>query len=306
LLFIESRIRSNSGELGGSWSLLSPSKWENNNNNQQRPPPQQRLDNKSKFFDDFISTNNNNTNQFQSNRSYQRSSNTHSTQTSRENGDHYNGRYDDSGLPARQPFFSDDRPFPQRQQQHQQQNRYQNGNSRQYQQRQFHNNRRGPMSNQQRRRGGFGGGNRETFQDNPNDYDNDFDFETSNLKFNKLTSEDDFKHPTDLTSNEILRPQSETDSTTEHPVLYDKKKSFFDNLALTAAADAPPSYGYNRSKNQDTFGNNGYQRQNNRSNGGGGGGYRRQNNNYRRQQYGNEDFHYRQNNNNSNEYHYRY
>ena len=156
----------------------------------------------------------------------------------------------------------------------------------------------------QQRRGGGGGGNRETFQDNPTDYENDFDFETSNLKFNKLTNEDGFKNQSDLTPNQFIQPQIDTDSTAEHPVLYDKKKSFFDNLAATATSDAPASYGYNRSKNQDTFGDDGYQRHNNRSSGGG--GYRRSNNNYGRQQYGNEDFQYRQQNNNNNGYHYRY
>jgi len=156
------------------------------------------------------------------------------------------------------------------------------------------------MSNQQRRTGGGGGGNRETFQNNPNDYDADFDFETSNLKFNKLTSGDD------LTTNQSHQPQIDNNLSTEYSVLYDKKKSFFDNLAITEPSDASTSFMHNRSKNRDTFGNDGYQRYNNRSNGY---GYRRSNNNYRQQQYGNEDFHYRQhnnNNNNNNGYHYRY
>jgi hypothetical protein len=161
------------------------------------------------------------------------------------------------------------------------------------------------MPNQQRRTGGGGGGNRETFQNNPNDYDDDFDFETSNRKFNKLTSDEEFKHPTDLTTDQSIQPQIDTDSTTDYPLLYDKKKSFFDNLALTEPSDGSTSYMRNRSKNSDTFGNDGYQRQNYRSNGN---GYRRSNNNYRQQQNGNEDFHYRQynNNNNNNGYHYRY
>jgi len=189
------------------------------------------------------------------------------------------------------------------------------------------------MPNQQRRTGGGGGGNRETFQDNPNDYDADFDFETSNLKFNKLTIEDEFKNPNDLPTSQSFQPQIDIDSSAEYPPIYDKKKSFFDNLAITESSDAPTSYMYNRSKNTDTFGNDGYQRQNNRSNGN---GYRRLNNNYRQQQYGNNDFNYRQqqqhgnsdfnyrqqqqqhgnndfnyrqhnnNNNNNNGYHYRY
>src|SRR4051812_37020152 len=106
LFFIESRIHSNSGELDSPWSSLPSSKWENNNN-KPNPSSQQHSGNKSKFFDDFISNSNKN-----SNHSHQRSSNTHSTQTSRENGGHYNGQYDDSGLPIRQPFFSNDQPYP--------------------------------------------------------------------------------------------------------------------------------------------------------------------------------------------------
>ncbi len=294
-VLIESRIHSNSGELGSPWSLLSSSKWEPNNS---KSSSQQPSGNKSKFFDDFISDKNksNNNNQHQVNRIHQRTSNTHSTQTSRENG---GSQYDENGLPIRQPFFSNDRPYPQRQQQQQQQqNRYQNGNG-QYQQRNFYNNRRPQMPNQQRRTGGGGGGNRETFQDNPNDYDADFDFETSNLKFNKLTNDDESKNPIDLT----IQPQIDTDSSSEYPPLYDKKRSFFDNLAATESSDGPTMY--NRSKNTDTFGNDGYQRSNYRSNGY---GYRRSNNNYRQQQeYGNDDSRYRQyNNNNNNGYHYRY
>lgn len=304
----ESRIRSNSGELGASWSLLSSSKWDqrNNNNNNPKASFQHQSGNKSKFFDDFISDkNNNNTNQFQSDRSHQRSSNTHSTQTSRENG---GGQYDDNGLRIRQPFFSNDRPYPQRQQeqeelqpqQQQQQNRYQNGNAQQ-QQRYFYNNRRPQMPNQQRRIGG-GVGNRETFQDNPNDYDADFDFETSNLKFNKLTNEDESKNSTDLPTRQSFQPQTDIDSSAEYPPIYDKKKSFFDNIAITEPSDAPTSYMYNRSKNTDTFGNDGYQRQNNRSNGN---GYRRSNNNYQQQQYGNNDFNYRQQQHGSKDFNYR-
>jgi hypothetical protein len=259
-------MRSNSGELATPWSLLAPAKWENNNNHPKSSSQQRSDNNKSKFFDDFISGSNNNTNQFQFNRSHQRSSNTHSTQTSRENSDYNNGQYDDNGLPVRQPFFGNDRPYPQKEQQqqnryhddsiqqqhryhddsiqqhqqqnryhndnmqqHQQQNRYHNGNTQQNQQRYFYNNRRTQMPNQQRRMGGGGGGNRETFQDNPTDYENDFDFETSNLKFNKLTSEDDSKHQTDLTPNQFIQPQIDIESTAEHPALYDKKKSFCNN-----------------------------------------------------------------------------
>ena len=298
MFFLESRIRSNSGDLGPSWSLLSPTKWETNNS--KSSSTQQHPGNKSKFFDDFISDKNNPTNQQQFNRSHQRS-----TQTSRENGAQ---QYDENGFRVRQPFFSDDRPYPQRQQQQQQQqqppqqqqNRYQNGNG-QHQQRYFHNNNRRPqMLNQQRRPGG---GNRETFQDNPNDYDADFDFETSNLKFNKLTSEEELKNPSDSTIQAPINP----DSSSDYLALYDKKRSFFDNLLLKEPSDGPTSHMYNRSKNTDTFGHDGYQRQYHRSNEYG--GYRRSNNNNSRQQhYGNDDFQYRprHNNGNNNGYRYRY
>lgn len=196
-------------------------------------------------------------------------------------------------MPFRQPFFTDDHPYPQRQQQ----NRYQNDNM-QYRQRYFYNNHRGFKSNQQRY-GGNNGGNREAFQDNPNDFDNDFDFETSNRNFNKLTSEDDL--PTHQPMH--LPMNNNNNSNDDLPISYDKKKSFFDNLALTAQSDTATSQGYNRSKNTDTFGNDGYQHHHNRSNNN---GYRRSNNNYRQYQQGNEDFYYKQHGNNKNGYQNRY
>lgn len=303
VLVLESRINTNSGESGATWSLLSSSNWEQNNG---QGVSQQRSGNKSKFFDDFISDKNNASNDHQLNRGQGRSSNTHSTQTSRENG---GGQYDENGFRVRQPFFADDHPYPPQQQQQQRQyqgqsNRYQNGNGYQQQQQQhqqqryFHNNRRPPMINHARRMGG-GGGNRETFQNNPNDYEADFDFETSNLKFNKLTSDDEPKN-----SNELASPkQLDLQSSSDYPTLYDKKKSFFDNLVLNEPSDGLQGHKFNRSKNTDTFGSDGYQRNNYRSNGygnssgGGGGGYRRSNNNNYRE---------RNNNNNNNGYRYRY
>lgn len=277
---------SNSNELGAPWSLLSSSKMEQNSKlNHTNTSIPNNFGQKSRFFDDFFSDKSTTNNRINN----QRSSNTHSTQTSRENAGH---QHDTNGLPVRQPFFSNDRSYPQRQQQQPQQQYYRNQNG--YNQRQFYNQRRPFNSNQQRRPGV--GGNRETFQDNPNDYDADFDFESNNMKFNKLTGEDDFKSP--------LEQESPVQTNVDASPLYDKKKSFFDNLALGDAADGPISYSNNRSKNHDTFGYNGYQRQNNRSNGH---GYRRSNNNnYRQQQYGDEDFHYRQHSNNNNGYRYRY
>ncbi len=165
----------------------------------------------------------------------------------------------------------------------------------QIQQRYNYNNRRPPMNNnQQRRPGGGSGGNRETFYDNGSNYDDDFDFETSNRKFNKIASEDEFKQQSD-SPNQFLHSTNET---TEYEPIYDKKKSFFDSIALEETSDGQAPM-YNRTRNQDTFGYDRNQQQRNR---GGGGGYRRSyNNNYRQQ--GNENFYHRQNNNG---YHYRY
>ncbi|CAF3321081.1 unnamed protein product [Rotaria socialis] len=364
----ESRMRADSGELGPSWSLLSQSTWENNNS-KPKPTSQQPSENKSKFFDSFISDNNNNnnntntnTNRFQPNRPHQRISNTHSTQTFRENGGRYNGQQDDNELPVRQPFFADDSPYPQRQQQQSnryqndsiqpnryqndsiqpnryqndsiqpnryqndsiqpsrfqndsiqsnryqndsiQSNRYQNDNM-QNKQRYFHNNYRLQKPHQQRYPGSHGGGNRETFQGNPDDYDDEFDFETSNQKFNKLTSDDELKPQNDFTRNHPAQLQIDNDLMSVHPTVYDKKKSFFDNLAPTEQSDASALHGYNRSRNKDTFNHDGYQHHNNRFNGNGN-GYRRSNNNHRQNQYGNEDFSYKQHSSNKNGYNYQY
>jgi hypothetical protein len=235
----------------------------------------------------------NNTEQLQPNRSQQRwPSNTHSTQTSRT----HNVQEDDSRFPVREPFFSNDRSYSHHQNQNghiQQQQHQQQHQQQQHQQRYFYNNRRPPMSNQQRRPGN---GNRETFNDNGHRYDDDFDFETSNRNFNKLTNEDEFKQQPDSSTNPYVYSQNDTGLTAEHTPLYDKKKSFFDNTTQEDTSDGQAPM-YNRSRNQDTFGYERYQ--NHRGGGGGGGGYRRPN----RQQQGNENSFYRQNNNG---YQYRY
>jgi hypothetical protein len=294
-IHLESRVRTDSGELGPSWSLLSPSKWTVNNSSSQ---PIQPLGHKSKFFDDFTF---NTTNNLSSNRSQHHHhqqhhhqqqqqqqqqqhsrwpSNTHATQTSHRQNQHE----DDSTLPVRQPFFADDQPFSS------QSIRPQND----YQQRNFYNNHRRPP----------------TFNDNGNLYDDEFDFETSNRKFNKLASEDEFKQQADST-HQYLHPSMDNDLTAEHKPLYDKKRSFFDNITAQETSDLPVPM-YHRSRNQDTFGNNGndrYQRQKYRGGGGGSSsaGYRRPNNQNYRQQQGNDEFNYRQqHNNNQNGYHYRY
>ncbi|CAF0842648.1 unnamed protein product [Adineta ricciae] len=287
--FEESHLRTGTGESGSSWSLQTSSNW---NHNQ---PNSQQSNAKSKFFDEFTL---NNTDQIQSTRPQQRwPSNTHSTQTSRQHENRFNEPEDDSGLPVRQPFFSNDRshsedvPL-------QPTNRYQNGHMN-FQQRSSYNHRRPPIMSYQQRRPG--GGNRETFHDHSNNYDKEFDFETSNRKFNKITSEEEFKQQSE-SPDDFLHLNEKHDSNADFESVYDKKKSFFDNMALEDTGDVSGPM-YNRSRNQDTFGNDRYQRQRGRGSAGGG-GYRRSNNNnnYRHQQ-GNDDFYYRQNNNG---YHYRY
>ena len=170
----------------------------------------------------------------------------------------------------------------------------------QNQQRNFYNNRRPQMNNQQqqqRRPGGGGGGNRETFHDNGYNYNDDFDFETSNRKFNKIANDDEFKQQSE-SPNQFLYSNNDPGLTSEYEPIYDKKKSFFDNPAPEETTDVQGPM-YNRSRNQDTFGYDRNQYQRNR---GGGDGYRRPNNNNYRQQ-GNENFYQRQNNNG---YQYRY
>lgn len=145
-------------------------------------------------------------------------------------------------------------------------------------QRNFHNNYRGQRPFHQRRIGGFVGGNRETFQGFPDDIDDEFDFETSNSKFHKLTTDDEAKHENNVATNHSLPFKFDNDTTVEHPSVYDKKKSFFDNLAVSEQSEMPKSHGYGRSTN----------------------------NTYRQNQYGSDNFHYKQHNNNRNAYNYRH
>ena len=187
-------------------------------------------------------------------------------------------------------------PYPQQQQSsHRQPNGY-------IQQRYNPNNqRRSAPSNQQQRRPG--GGNRETFLDNGNNYDDEFDFETSNQKFDKIASEDEFKQQSE-SSNQFLyhQPIPHSGQTTDYEPIYDRKKSFFDQAAHEETSDVQAPM-YNRTRNQDTFGYDRNQQQRYRGNATGG-GYRRGNQQYHQQ--GNENYSYRQNNNNNNNNQYRY
>lgn len=145
------------------------------------------------------------------------------------------------------------------------------------------------MNNNQHRR--IGGSNRETFQDNANSYDDEFDFESNNRKFNKITNEDELIEQVNVLKQDL-------NNSAEYEPIYDKKKSFFDNITLEDTSNVSGPM-YNRSRNQDTFGNDRNKRQNNRGNSGNGGGFRRSNYNNYRQQQRNDDFYYR------NGYHYR-
>jgi len=295
----ESRVRNDSGELGASWSLLSPSKW----TSQSHPGPVgPSTGNKSKFFDDFKL---NNSNGDTSSSSTQRwPSNNHGTQTSQRQP-FQQERDNDRGLPIRQPFFTDDQSAlsgPMRSQNGHHHQQLQPQQQQQQQQRNFYNHRRPQNQHQYQHQHQYqqrrpGGGNRETFDDNGSFYENDFDFESSNRKFNKLASEDEFKQ-------QSSEPQliEEDLSSADYKPLYDKKKSFFDNITLQETSDLPVPI-YHRSRNQDTFGGNDrYQRSKQQ--------HRPQNNNYRRtnhtnyrQQSNNDDFHSRSH---QNGYHYRY
>lgn len=286
----ESRKHLNSGDSGPTWPLFPPSKWETNNDT-HKSTSKQHSNNKSKFFDDFTSDSNRTPKEPQSNHSQPRTFHNHVSQAFRENGTHHNGQFEENGLPVRQPFFTDDNPYPERSQQ--QRNRYQRGDNTQYQQKYFNNNPRGPKLNQQRY-----GGNRETFRGDANDLAHDFDFESNNRQFNKITNEEDLK------IDQPSHIQTNNNSTDEFPLSYDKKKSFFDNLVLTEQSNPSTStHGFSHPKNRDTFGNDGYQRyhhhhhagrSNNNNN-----GYRRSNNNQRQHHYGNDDFHYKQYSKNS-------
>lgn len=199
---VDSRARDQGLDLGGSWSLLASTKEVNPKS-------------KSKFFDNFALNSTSDVVQSLSRPQRWTSSNSHATQTSYRS--HQNG--DEKVLPTRQPFFSEEQTFfPQ--------------------QRNFNQNRR-PMMN---RRRPMNGGNRETFDSYGNQFDDEFDFESNNRKFNKITSDEEFE-------------QIKTSIENHQQTAYDKKKSFFDNITLQENGDLSVPV-YHRSKNQETFGNN--------------------------------------------------
>ena len=131
--------------------------------------------------------------------------------------------------------------------------------------------RSGPMSNPSRRPGG----NRETFQGDLNDINDEFDFESNNRNFKKLTSEEESAQG--QTSQPKVPAVVETATANDFKPIYDKKKSFFDNPMTTNLSDS--SMMPHRTLNQETFGNDGYSRRSKHR--GNGNFYRRTNNQHR-------------------------
>ncbi|CAF0820522.1 unnamed protein product [Didymodactylos carnosus] len=154
---------------------------------------------------------------------------------------------------------------------YQYQQRYQ-PQQRHQQQRQFHNqgnNRRNNNYQQQT----FPKQNRETFNDSA--FESDFDFDQSNLKFDKIASESEFKqhlpptdYPTSLSqTNNVQNNKSSknmnSSQSNDGAYTYDKKKSFFDSISCSTSSGIDGAHGQNpnyRTKNQETFGNSYYQR----------------------------------------------
>lgn len=167
-------------------------------------------------------------------------------------------------------------------------NRFPNGNQ-QASSRPFYNNhaRSGYGSSNLNRRPN---GNRETFQTNVNEMGDDFDFESSNRNFQKLTSENDKEQEKPIKTSQIQPvEQNQAAAANDFQPIYDKSRSFFDNSTTTNTTETSK---FNRVSNQDTFGSDGYSRRpyrgriQNFNN-------RRQNNNQHRQyQHGyNDQFH---------------
>ena len=124
---------------------------------------------------------------------------------------------------------------------------------------------------------------RETFQGDVNDINEEFDFETSNRRFNKIASEDEYKQQSDPSAEPSWQMPLNSHDTTQHAPIYDKQKSFFDNISSTETSDGTrPGRQQHRTTNQDTFGYDSYSQRpkhrsagnySNRRGGGGGGGY---------------------------------
>lgn len=100
---------------------------------------------------------------------------------------------------------------------------------------------------------------RETFQGDVNDINDEFDFESSNRKFNKIASEDEFKQQNDSSVDPSWQMPLDNHLNAEHAPIYDKKKSFFDNVSSTETTDGSRSMRHqHRTTNQDTFGYDSY------------------------------------------------
>lgn len=223
--------------------------------------------NKSRFFDDFSSSNT-------ASSSFQSSNNASQRAIGREQErPRFNGN---DSIPR--PLISYDR---------QQQQRFSNGYP-SHQQRSYRNYRSKPMSSQSRH-----GPGRETFQGDVNDFNDEFDFETSNRSFNKLASEDEYKQQTDALKDLSWQRPSNSQAQSDHAPIYDKTKSFFDNIPASESSDGSRSaqmqhHQYHhqqprRVMNQETFGYDSYAQRAKNQRSAGNNQYRRANPNQQRQ-----------------------
>jgi len=192
--------------------------------------------NKSRFFDEFSSTNSS---------SFQPSTNQSQRIIGRDQDrSQFNGNPNENRTAIGQPFGVNDR------------SRFPNGHHSNVQQRSTHRNYRPNFASSQNRHST----GRETFQGDVNDFNAEFDFEMSNRKFNKLASEDEFKQQNDSSAIELSWSKPfDSQLTAEHAPIYDKKKSFFDNISATETLDGSKSTRHqHRTTNQDTFGYDSY------------------------------------------------
>jgi hypothetical protein len=223
-------------------------------------------------------------------------SNTHTNPTFRDQNRHQHSEYNHTKV--RQGSTSNDGSYVP-----EQYNPYGTGHT-YSQQRTARRHRPTSMSNQRgHRMNGNVNAARDAFQDNVQNYDADFDFETSNRTFNKLASADEFKQQTDSTGHfdhrQFINKNNET--TTDYALLHDKKKSFFDNTTVKHTSNGSKTSANHRTNNMTTFGYDGQvQRLNARPvvN-----THRRANNYYRQQQ--SYDYSYQQSiNTNGYQYHF--
>ncbi|KAK2184860.1 hypothetical protein NP493_250g04079 [Ridgeia piscesae] len=113
-------------------------------------------------------------------------------------------------------------------------------------------------------------------KDTPLKFENDFDFESENAKFNKEQIEKEFKEKLSISDTKIVNGDKEAsgDEDEEESTFYDKAKSFFDNISCDATEQARGgnsrmNWREEKKLNAETFGVSGFYRHRGR------GGYRR-------------------------------